>query len=39
MAEHEAILDAIRLGDRDKAVAEIRAHVDVSVQRLKAMLA
>jgi DNA-binding GntR family transcriptional regulator len=38
VAEHEAILDAIRLGDRDRAVAEIRAHVDVSVQRLKDML-
>ncbi|SFR15889.1 DNA-binding transcriptional regulator, GntR family [Lentzea waywayandensis] len=39
VAEHEAIVEAIRLGDRDRAVAEIRAHVDVSVQRLKAMLA
>ena len=39
VAEHEAIVDAIRLGDRARAVAEIRAHVDVSVQRLKAMLA
>ncbi|MFJ5987525.1 GntR family transcriptional regulator [Lentzea sp. NPDC092896] len=38
VAEHEAIVDAIRLGDRDRAVAEIRAHVDVSVQRLKALL-
>ncbi|WP_439662690.1 GntR family transcriptional regulator [Lentzea sp. HUAS TT2] len=39
VAEHEAILDAIRLGDRDRAVAEIRTHVDASVERLKAMLA
>jgi DNA-binding GntR family transcriptional regulator len=39
VAEHQVILDAIRLGDRDRAVAEIRAHVDVSVQRLKAVLA
>ncbi|MCP2245666.1 GntR family transcriptional regulator [Lentzea aerocolonigenes] len=39
VAEHQVILDAIRLGDRDRAVAEIRAHVDASVQRLKAMLA
>lgn len=39
VAEHQVILDAIRLGDRDRAAAEIRAHVDVSVQRLKAMLA
>lgn len=38
IAEHRAILDAIRLGDRDRAVAEIRAHVDVSVERLNAML-
>ncbi|MGW6448953.1 GntR family transcriptional regulator [Lentzea sp. NPDC055074] len=38
IAEHRAILDAVRLGDRDRAVAEIRAHVDVSVERLKAML-
>src|SRR5689334_517038 len=33
VAEHQVILDAIRLGDRDRAVAEIRAHVDASVQR------
>ncbi|MFS8100950.1 GntR family transcriptional regulator [Lentzea alba] len=33
--EHQVILDAIRSGDRDKAVAEIRAHIDASVQRLK----
>ncbi|NKE57446.1 FCD domain-containing protein [Lentzea sp. PSKA42] len=39
VADHEAILSAIRAGDRDKAIAEIRAHVDVSVQRLKEMLA
>ncbi|GGM98856.1 GntR family transcriptional regulator [Lentzea pudingi] len=38
IAEHRAILDALRLGDRDTAVAEIRAHVDVSVKRLNAML-
>ncbi|MFC3898999.1 GntR family transcriptional regulator [Lentzea rhizosphaerae] len=38
VAEHQVILDAIRLGDRDRAVAEIRAHVDASVQRLRAML-
>ncbi|WP_434451715.1 GntR family transcriptional regulator [Lentzea sp. E54] len=39
IAEHAAILDAIRLGDRDRAAAEIRAHVDASVGRLKEMLA
>jgi DNA-binding GntR family transcriptional regulator len=39
VAEHRAILDAIRLGDRDRAAAEIRTHVDVSVRRLVEMLA
>ncbi|MET9231427.1 GntR family transcriptional regulator [Lentzea sp. NPDC003310] len=38
VAEHRAILDAVRLGDRDRAVAEIRSHVEVSVDRLKALL-
>ncbi|GLY47937.1 GntR family transcriptional regulator [Lentzea sp. NBRC 102530] len=38
IAEHRAILDAVRLGDRDRAVAEIHAHVEVSVERLKAVL-
>ncbi|HEX8869333.1 MAG TPA: GntR family transcriptional regulator [Lentzea sp.] len=38
IAEHRVILDAIRLGDRDRAVAEIQKHIDASVQRLKAML-
>ncbi|MGI5503552.1 GntR family transcriptional regulator [Lentzea sp. CA-135723] len=38
IAEHRAILDPIRLGDREKAVAEVRAHIDTSVQRLKALL-
>lgn len=39
VAEHRAILDALRLGDRDRAVAEIRSHIDVSVERLVEMLA
>jgi DNA-binding GntR family transcriptional regulator len=39
VAEHRAILDAIRLGDRDRAAAEIRTHIGVSVQRLVDMLA
>ena len=39
VAEHEVILSALRAGDRDEAVAHIRAHIDVSVQRLKSMLA
>ncbi|MET9629261.1 GntR family transcriptional regulator [Lentzea sp. NPDC006480] len=38
VAEHQVILDAIRSGDRDRAVAEIRKHIDASVQRLNAML-
>ncbi len=39
VAEHEAILDALRAGDHDRAVAEIRAHIGTSVQRLKELLA
>lgn len=39
VAEHEVILDAIRAGDRDRAVAEIRAHIDTSVEQLKQLLA
>ena len=39
VAEHQAIVDAIRAGDRDRAVAEISAHIDTSVQRLKQLLA
>lgn len=39
VAEHQVIVDAIRAGDRDRAVAEISAHIDTSVQRLKQMLA
>lgn len=38
VAEHQVILDAIRSGDRDRAVAEIQKHIDASVRRLKAML-
>lgn len=38
VAQHRVILDAILLGDHDKAVAEIQAHVDVSVQQLKQLL-
>ncbi|MDX8033942.1 GntR family transcriptional regulator [Lentzea sp. BCCO 10_0856] len=39
VAEHQVIVDAIRAGDRDRAAAEISAHIDTSVQRLKQMLA
>lgn len=38
VAEHRVIVDAIRDGDRDRAVAEISAHIDTSVQRLEEML-
>jgi DNA-binding GntR family transcriptional regulator len=38
VAEHRLILDAIRAGDRDRAVAEIRAHIDTSVEQLRKLL-
>lgn len=38
VAQHRVILDAIRLGDHDRAVAEIRAHIDVSVEQLEQLL-
>ncbi|MFD5830936.1 GntR family transcriptional regulator [Lentzea sp. NPDC060358] len=38
VAEHRLILDAIRGGDRERAVAEIRAHVETSVRRLSELL-
>jgi DNA-binding GntR family transcriptional regulator len=39
LAEHEAILSAIRAGDRDRAIAEVRAHIETNAQRLKEILA
>ncbi|GAA3621904.1 GntR family transcriptional regulator [Lentzea atacamensis] len=39
VADHRRILDAFLAGDRDRAVAEIRAHIDTSVQQLKQVLA
>ncbi|WP_086668182.1 GntR family transcriptional regulator [Lentzea kentuckyensis] len=39
VAEHQVIVDAIRADDHDRAVAEIRAHIDTSVQRLEQLLA
>jgi len=39
LAEHGAILSAIRSGDRDRAVAEVRAHIETNAQRLKEILA
>lgn len=38
VAEHQVIVDALRAGDRDRAVAEIRAHIDASVERLVEIL-
>lgn len=38
-ADHEAILSAIRSGDRERAVAEVRAHMETNAQRLKEILA
>jgi DNA-binding GntR family transcriptional regulator len=38
LAEHEAILRAIRSGDRDRAVAEVRGHIETNAQRLKEIL-
>jgi DNA-binding GntR family transcriptional regulator len=35
LAEYDAILSAIRSGDRDRAVAEVRAHIETNAQRLK----
>jgi len=39
LAEHEAILAAIRSGDRDRAVVEVRALIETNAQRLKEILA
>ncbi|HEX4816884.1 MAG TPA: GntR family transcriptional regulator [Nonomuraea sp.] len=39
IAEHQAILDAIRSGDPDKAVHEVRAHIQINAQRVKEILA
>mgnify|MGYP003292400838 CR=1 FL=1 len=39
LAEHEAILSAIRSGDPARAVREVRAHIETNAQRLKGILA
>ncbi|MBP2471575.1 DNA-binding GntR family transcriptional regulator [Crossiella equi] len=39
VAEHRVILEAVRSGDRDRAVAELRAHIEVNAMRLKEILA
>lgn len=39
VAEHERILSAIRSGDPDNAVAEVRAHIETNARRLGEILA
>ena len=39
LAEHEVILAAIRSRDPDRAVHEVRAHIETNAQRLKDILA
>ena len=38
IAEHEPIVSAIRAGDRERAVAEVRAHVETNAERLRQIL-
>jgi DNA-binding GntR family transcriptional regulator len=38
VAEHRLILDALCAGDRDRAVAEVRAHIETSVEQLQQLL-
>lgn len=39
LAEHEAILSAIRSRHADRAVREVRVHIETNAQRLKEILA
>jgi DNA-binding GntR family transcriptional regulator len=39
LAEQEAILSAIRSGDRDRAVTEVRAHIETNARHLMEILA
>jgi len=39
LAEHRAILDALRDGDTERALAAVRSHIHTSAQRLKEILA
>jgi DNA-binding GntR family transcriptional regulator len=39
LAEHEAIVSAIRSGDSARAVREVRAHIETNAQRLKEIMA
>lgn len=38
LAEHEPIISAIRSGERDRAVREVRAHIETNAERLKQIL-
>jgi DNA-binding GntR family transcriptional regulator len=39
LAEHEAILSAIRSGDPARAVRKVRAHIETNAQRVKGIMA
>jgi DNA-binding GntR family transcriptional regulator len=39
LAEHEAILSAIRSGDLTRAVREVRSHIETNAQRVKGIVA
>jgi DNA-binding GntR family transcriptional regulator len=39
LSEHEAILDAIRSGDPERAMRQVRAHIETNARRLKEILA
>jgi DNA-binding GntR family transcriptional regulator len=39
LSEHEAIVEAIRSGDRDRAVRQVRAHIETNARRLGEILA
>jgi DNA-binding GntR family transcriptional regulator len=39
LADHQAILSAVSSGDRDRAVTEVRTHIETNAQRLREILA
>ena len=39
LAEHEAILSAIHSGDPERAVREVRTHIETNAQRLTEIIA
>jgi DNA-binding FadR family transcriptional regulator len=39
LAEHEAILSAIHSGVPERAVREVRSHIETNAQRLKEIVA